>query len=67
VVLADDGQEPGGGWLSWADGLAEAGEGPPDAELTRADDPMLLYFTSGTVAYATVGLCEAAMTCSDRV
>jgi len=38
------------GWLSWADGLAEAGDGPPEAEPTRADDPMLLYFTSGTVA-----------------
>jgi acyl-coenzyme A synthetase/AMP-(fatty) acid ligase len=43
--------QAGGGWLSWADGLAAAGEGPPEAEPTRSDDPMLLYFTSGTVAY----------------
>jgi acyl-coenzyme A synthetase/AMP-(fatty) acid ligase len=43
--------EAGGGWLSWADGLATAGEGPPEAEPTRSDDPMLVYFTSGTVAY----------------
>jgi acyl-coenzyme A synthetase/AMP-(fatty) acid ligase len=50
ICLADDGR-PGGGWLSWTDGLAEAGDGPPDAEPTRADDPMLVYFTSGTVAY----------------
>jgi hypothetical protein len=40
-----------GGWLSWADGLAAAGDGPPEAEPTRSDDPMLVYFTSGTVAY----------------
>jgi acyl-coenzyme A synthetase/AMP-(fatty) acid ligase len=39
------------GWASWAAGLAEASERPPDAEPTRADDPMLIYFTSGTVAY----------------
>jgi acyl-coenzyme A synthetase/AMP-(fatty) acid ligase len=47
-----DGQAPGGGgWRSWAEGLAAAGDGPPPAAPTRADDPMLLYFTSGTVAY----------------
>jgi acyl-coenzyme A synthetase/AMP-(fatty) acid ligase len=40
-----------GGWVSWADGLAAAGDGPPEAGPTRSDDPMLLYFTSGTVAY----------------
>jgi acyl-coenzyme A synthetase/AMP-(fatty) acid ligase len=51
VVLAGDGAEPAAGWLSWSDGLAEAGEGPPDAAPTSSDDPMLLYFTSGTVAY----------------
>jgi acyl-coenzyme A synthetase/AMP-(fatty) acid ligase len=39
------------GWASWAAGLAEASERPPDTEPTRADDPMLIYFTSGTVAY----------------
>jgi acyl-coenzyme A synthetase/AMP-(fatty) acid ligase len=41
----------GSTWASWADGLAEAGEAPPEAEPTRSDDPLLLYFTSGTVAY----------------
>jgi acyl-coenzyme A synthetase/AMP-(fatty) acid ligase len=39
------------GWSSWADGLAAASEQPPDAEPTRSDDPLLIYFTSGTVAY----------------
>jgi len=42
---------PGPAWASWADGLAAAGEEPPDVEPTRSDDPLLLYFTSGTVAY----------------
>jgi acyl-coenzyme A synthetase/AMP-(fatty) acid ligase len=46
-----DGGAGDGGWRSWAEGLAAAGDGPPPAAPTRADDPMLLYFTSGTVAY----------------
>jgi acyl-coenzyme A synthetase/AMP-(fatty) acid ligase len=41
----------GSDWASWADGLAAAGEEPPEVAPTRSDDPMLLYFTSGTVAY----------------
>jgi acyl-coenzyme A synthetase/AMP-(fatty) acid ligase len=39
------------GWSSWASGLKGASERPPDVEPTRADDPLLVYFTSGTVAY----------------
>lgn len=49
--LPDEGSGEAGGWVSWADGLAAAGQGPPEAGPTRSDDPMLLYFTSGTVAY----------------
>jgi acyl-coenzyme A synthetase/AMP-(fatty) acid ligase len=49
--VLDEASGRAGGWVSWADGLAAAGDGPPEAEPTRADDPMLLYFTSGTVAY----------------
>jgi acyl-coenzyme A synthetase/AMP-(fatty) acid ligase len=49
--LPDEASGQAGGWVSWADGLAAAGDGPPEAEPTRSDDPMLLYFTSGTVAY----------------
>jgi hypothetical protein len=45
-----DGAGPGDGWASWEEGLATAGEQPPEVEPTRADDPMLVYFTSGTVA-----------------
>jgi acyl-coenzyme A synthetase/AMP-(fatty) acid ligase len=45
------GEASGRGWASWADGVAAAEPTPPDVEPTRSDDPMLLYFTSGTVAY----------------
>ena len=38
-------------WLSFEDGLAAASESAPDAEPTASDDPLLIYFTSGTVAY----------------
>jgi acyl-coenzyme A synthetase/AMP-(fatty) acid ligase len=39
------------GWSSWASGPEVASERPPDAEPTRAGDPLLIYFISGTVAY----------------
>ncbi len=39
------------GWASWADGTTGAGEDAPAAEPTGKDDPLLIYFTSGTVAY----------------
>ena len=55
------GGEAADGWLSWADGLAQLpGDGPPEAEPTRADDPMLLYFTSGTVAHPKMVLHSQA-------
>jgi acetyl-CoA synthetase len=37
------------GWLSYAASYEAPGKFTPDGE-TRADDPMLLYFTSGTTA-----------------
>ncbi len=37
------------GWLSWADAETETAHFRPDGA-TRADDPFLLYFTSGTTA-----------------
>jgi acetyl-CoA synthetase len=49
VTFVTIGKDPATGWLS----LGEAYEGPaafePDGP-TQADDPMLLYFTSGTTA-----------------
>jgi acyl-coenzyme A synthetase/AMP-(fatty) acid ligase len=43
------------GWRSWRAGLAAASASPPVVEPTSSDDPMLIYFTSGTVAHASVG------------
>ncbi len=37
------------GWISYADGYKAAAAFTPDGE-TRPDDPVLLYFTSGTTA-----------------
>jgi acetyl-CoA synthetase len=37
------------GWISFEAGYSSSAEFSPDGE-TRADDPMLLYFTSGTTA-----------------
>ncbi len=47
VRVAVGGEVPG--WLSYADSAAAAPAFAPD-EPTRADDPLLLYFTSGTTA-----------------
>jgi len=41
--------EPVEGWLAYADAYAVTGEFDP-GERMRADDPLLLYFTSGTTA-----------------
>ena len=43
------------GWLSYEDCYAEPAEFVPQGE-TRADDPLLLYFTSGTTATAKLVL-----------
>jgi acetyl-CoA synthetase len=37
------------GWVSYEDGYQASSQFTPDGE-TRADDPLLLYFTSGTTA-----------------
>ncbi len=41
----------GAGWLDWADGLERASDAPPEPVPTLADDPLVLYFTSGTTGY----------------
>jgi acyl-coenzyme A synthetase/AMP-(fatty) acid ligase len=53
IRVADGGsrEEAGEGWASWAEGLAAREPTPPEVEPTRSDDPVMLYFTSGTVAY----------------
>jgi acyl-coenzyme A synthetase/AMP-(fatty) acid ligase len=55
LVRSQEAGGPSSGWASWEDGLESASDQPPAVEPTRSDDPILVYFTSGTVAYATVG------------
>ncbi|HLI58347.1 MAG TPA: AMP-binding protein [Solirubrobacteraceae bacterium] len=40
------------GWVDFAGALAEAGDGEVPQDQTSRDDPLLLYFTSGTVSYS---------------
>ncbi len=42
---------PGDPWLGYEDEVGRAADSRPGVEPSRSDDPMLLYFTSGTVAY----------------
>lgn len=44
------GGEHKGDWLSYEAELANAADSIVDVERTKSEDPMLLYFTSGTVA-----------------
>ena len=44
-------EPPSGSWRSWDTELERARAAAPDVEPTRAEDPMLLYFTSGTTGY----------------
>ena len=39
------------GWISYDEKMAEASTNVQDVERTRSDDPLLIYFTSGTVGY----------------
>ena len=39
------------GWLSYDEKMPEASPDLRDVESTRSDDPLLIYFTSGTVGY----------------
>src|SRR5579875_224805 len=48
LCLSDGGKVPGG-WLDFADALEQAGDGEVPEDVTSRDDPLLLYFTSGTV------------------
>ncbi|MFZ0040204.1 MAG: AMP-binding protein [Solirubrobacteraceae bacterium] len=45
------GDDPPAGWTSFDGALEQAGDGETPADPTSRDDPLLLYFTSGTVSY----------------
>jgi acyl-coenzyme A synthetase/AMP-(fatty) acid ligase len=49
-AAADAGDAPGG-WDDFAALLDAAGDGETPAEPTRREDPILIFFTSGTVSY----------------
>jgi acetyl-CoA synthetase len=49
-IAVGPGQPAGAGWHSYSDSLAAAAGFTPDG-VTRASDPLLLYFTSGTTAH----------------
>ncbi len=51
LVLVDRGEPPGPGWIRHHDFEANASDREPAPRPTSKDDPLLIYFTSGTVAY----------------
>lgn len=50
-VCVGVGERSDGKWSSWEEGLEAASDAAPNAVPTAADDPMLVYFTSGTTGY----------------
>jgi acyl-coenzyme A synthetase/AMP-(fatty) acid ligase len=50
AICVGDGR-PDGRWLDWGELVDRASDGPPHAEPTASDDPMIVYFTSGTTGY----------------
>ena len=50
LCLRGDGSPPGG-WDDLEAAMRAAGDGETPADTTSRDDPLLLYFTSGTVSY----------------
>ncbi len=51
IMVGDPGDAPAPGWEAYSDVLAPASDAEPDGRSTSKDDPLLIYFTSGTVAY----------------
>jgi acetyl-CoA synthetase len=45
------GEDVPDGWDDFSQALTEAGDGEVPQDVTSRDDPLLLYFTSGTVSY----------------
>ncbi len=51
VLVGSAADAPGPGWETYLDLVAPARDETPAARETSAEDPLLIYFTSGTVAY----------------
>ncbi len=55
ILISHDGRERTG-WADWEAILTAAGDGDLPREPTAREDPMILFFTSGTVSYAKMVL-----------
>jgi acyl-coenzyme A synthetase/AMP-(fatty) acid ligase len=55
-----DGAAPSDRWLALGDAMAAAGDGEVPGDPTGRDDPLLLFFTSGTVSHAKMVLHPAS-------
>ena len=51
IVVGPPDAVPGPGWITYRDLVEPASDAEPDGRPTAAGDPLLIYFTSGTVAY----------------
>jgi acyl-coenzyme A synthetase/AMP-(fatty) acid ligase len=56
IVVGGRDDAPAADWITYEDLIGQARDDAPAARETRADDPLLIYFTSGTVAYPTMVL-----------
>ncbi len=50
-LIVIDEELPSGSWMTYRGILEHASDAEPDGRPTSKDDPLLIYFTSGTVAY----------------
>ena len=50
-LIVVDGEPPSGSWMTYRSFLEQASDAEPDGRPTSKNDPLLIYFTSGTVAY----------------
>ncbi|HSJ50374.1 MAG TPA: AMP-binding protein [Actinomycetota bacterium] len=51
TLICAGAEQLGGPWLDWRSLVERSSETAPETEPTAAEDPMILYFTSGTTGY----------------